>query len=134
MIQSTMTSAKFVALPSPRLRGEGGEPTGRREAPPDDRLREPGEGQFLALRRPPSPRTRGEGKKVRQLRCVEVLPPPPASAFSRMPESVAVGVIASGSIFRWMMAGLPEARAAAKAAGKSAVFSTRTPKPPKAFA
>ena len=37
------------------------------------------------------------------------------------------GVIASGSIFRWMIDGLPDACAAAKAAGKSAVFSTSAP-------
>ena len=63
-----------------------------------------------------------------------VLPPPPASAFSRMPLSVIVGVIASGSILQCTIDGLPEVCAAAKAAGKSAVFSTTTPKPPKAVA
>ena len=35
-----------------------------------------------------------------------------------------LGVIASGSTLRWMIAGLPEACAALKAAAKSAVFST----------
>ncbi len=51
-----------------------------------------------------------------------------------MPVSVVAGVIASGSIFRWMMAGLPDASAAWNAAGKSSVLSTVTPKPPKARA
>src|SRR5450631_1826345 len=67
-------------------------------------------------------------------RCVPDFPPPPASDFSRMPESVAVGVIASGSIFKCMIDGWPDFCAAANAAGKSAVFSTSTPKPPKALA
>src|SRR5512143_3686427 len=53
--------------------------------------------------------------------------PPPASDFSRIPASVALGVIASGSILRWMIDGLPGARAAANAAGKSALFSTTAP-------
>jgi len=54
-------------------------------------------------------------------------PAPPANDFSRIPANVALGVIASGSIFRWMIDGFPEARAAAKAAGKSALFSTTAP-------
>src|SRR5262249_53540407 len=48
--------------------------------------------------------------------------------------SVIAGVLASGSILSWMTAGLPDARAALKAAGKSSVFSTSTPKPPNDFA
>ena len=51
----------------------------------------------------------------------------PACDFSLIPISVAVGVIASGSILRWRIDGLPEARAAANAAGKSALFSTSAP-------
>jgi peptide/nickel transport system ATP-binding protein len=37
--------ATDLALSSPALRGEVGLPTGRREAPPDDQLRNPGEGE-----------------------------------------------------------------------------------------
>ena len=55
-----------------------------------------------------------------------------ASAFSRMPLSVWPGVIASGSILRWMIDGSPEAREAANAAANSDVRSTVAPKPPKA--
>src|SRR6478752_5478138 len=51
----------------------------------------------------------------------------PVSDFSLIPVSVAVGVIASGSILRWRIDGLPDARAAANAAGKSALFSTSAP-------
>src|SRR5690242_15732371 len=53
--------------------------------------------------------------------------PLPDSDFSLIPASVALGVMASGSILRWMIDGLPEARAAANAAGKSALFSTTAP-------
>ena len=42
--------------------------------------------------------------------------------------------MASVEILTWMIAGFFAARAAAKAAGKSSVFSTATPKPPKARA
>jgi hypothetical protein len=53
---------------------------------------------------------------------VSQLFPPLASDFSRIPVSVAVGVIASGSTLRWMIEGFPDARAPANAAGKSALF------------
>jgi DNA helicase-2/ATP-dependent DNA helicase PcrA len=76
--QPTSSTAPQTRFPSP-LEGEGGEPepTGRREAPPDDRLREgePGEGSASdesntplppslgsASARAPSP-SRGEGKE-----------------------------------------------------------------------
>ena len=49
---------------------------------------------------------------------------------SRISESVRVGVIASGSSFTSMIAGLPLARALRKAAAKSSVFSTVSPWPP----
>ena len=68
----------------------------------------------------------GEGK--------EPYRPSPASALSRMALSVVEGVIASGSTFMWMIAGLPEATESSNAWAKSAVFSTLAPKPPKARA
>src|ERR1041385_4704965 len=57
-----------------------------------------------------------------------------ARACWRILVNVVVGVIASGSIFRCTMAGLPDCSAARNAASKSAVFSTVTPKPPNARA
>src|SRR3981189_1359483 len=48
--------------------------------------------------------------------------------------SVIAGVIASGSILSWITAGFPDFCAARNALGKSAVLSTKTPKPPKARA
>ena len=49
------------------------------------------------------------------------------SDFARILASVVTGVIASGSIFRRMIAGLPLACASLKAAGKSSVRSTDAP-------
>jgi len=57
-----------------------------------------------------------------------------ASDLARIFASVVTGVIASGSMASRMMAGLPDACASLNAAGKSAVRSTLTPKPPKARA
>ena len=57
-----------------------------------------------------------------------------ASACSRILLRVVAGVIASGSIFTWMMDGLPDVRAAVNASAKSAVRSTVAPNPPKARA
>ena len=54
-------------------------------------------------------------------------PYPPACAFSRIALSDIAGVSASGSILRWMIAGLPDFCAASKAGMKSAVFSTVAP-------
>ena len=70
------------------------------------------------------PRFRGDERLLLRRRTAYPLP---ASDFSRMPLSVAIGVIASGSIFKWTIDGLPVASACAKAAGKSAVFSTTAP-------
>jgi hypothetical protein len=63
--------AAGVIVTSPRLRGEVGLPTGRREAPPDDKLRNPGEGDSprveLVDRTPhpnPLPAKSGEREKV----------------------------------------------------------------------
>lgn len=53
--------------------------------------------------------------------------PRAASEVARILLSVVAGVIASGSIRRWMMAGLPASTAARNAAGKSSVRSTVTP-------
>src|SRR3977135_1446865 len=64
--------------------------------------------------------------------------PPYSFCFARAAErifaSVIAGVIASGSILSWITAGLPDFCAARNALGKSAVLSTKTPKPPKARA
>ncbi len=57
---------------------------------------------------------------IAQLVCL----PAPASALSRMADMDIPGVSGSASTLRWMIAGLPDFCAAAKAAGKSAVFST----------
>ena len=57
-----------------------------------------------------------------------------ARDLARIFASVVTGVIASGSMARRTIAGLPEACASLNAAGKSAVRSTDTPKPPNARA
>src|SRR5262249_52456835 len=80
--------------------------------------------------RPPG----GQGERLWLLRWGPAEAPPAASDFSRISVSVAVGVIASASILRWMIDGLPDARAAANAAGKSTLFSTTAPYPPNASA
>ena len=64
-------------------------------------------------------------RKIAQL--VGNYPPLAAIAFSRSAVSVVVGVIASGSIFTWRIAGLPELTASVNAGAKSAVFSTTAP-------
>src|SRR5262245_16349264 len=80
---------------------------------------------------------------LRLLRVPEVRARPPGrpevhrfdlSAFSRIAESVVAGVIASGSIFSSMMAGLPAREARSKAGAKSSVRSTVSPWPPNARA
>ena len=58
----------------------------------------------------------------------------PASAFSRIAVSVALGAMASTAIFTWMIAGRLAAIAASSAAEKSSVRSTVKPTPPKARA
>jgi hypothetical protein len=57
-----------------------------------------------------------------------------ASDLARIFAIVVVGVMASPSMARRMIAGLPEACACLNASGKSSVRSTETPKPPKARA
>jgi hypothetical protein len=57
-----------------------------------------------------------------------------ASDLARIFAIVVVGVMASPSMARRMIAGLPEACACLNASGKSSVRSTDTPKPPKARA
>ncbi len=56
------------------------------------------------------------------------------SAAARIWLSVVAGVIASGSIFTWMIAGRPELSARSNAGKNSAVSSTVSPWPPKARA
>ena len=57
-----------------------------------------------------------------------------ANALARTASSVVIGVNALGSILRCTSTGKPEFCAASNALGKSAVFSTVTPKPPNARA
>ena len=57
-----------------------------------------------------------------------------ARAAARIWLSVVVGVIASGSIFTWMIEGRPEPSARSNAGRNSAVSSTVSPWPPKARA
>jgi hypothetical protein len=57
-----------------------------------------------------------------------------ASAFRRIAARVVVGVIASGSILTWRIAGLPDASARSNAGANSAVISTVSPCPPNARA
>src|SRR3954466_3719706 len=57
-----------------------------------------------------------------------------ASDFARIASSVSIGVEMLVSTLRWMIEGLPNFSQARNAATKSAVFSTRMPKPPNALA
>src|SRR6185436_3291459 len=80
----------------------------------------------LRLLRVPQVRARPPGRP--EVHCFDLI------AFSRIAESVVAGVMASGSIFSSIRAGLPEREARSKAGAKSSVRSTVSPCPPKARA
>src|SRR5262249_25605085 len=122
---------QWHALRIHRLRsertGRGGRKLSGRDQLRPDRTAE-------AVRRRLSGQQRGSDFSLNILSAEPPYAPRCASDLARILASVVIGVIASGSILSRMIEGLPDACACLNAAGNSAVFSTSTPKPPKARA